>query len=51
MKYTRTFRYAHTNKGASQVKLVVKNQTGNAGAVRHGLDPRVGKIPGGGQGN
>ena len=33
MNYTRTFPYALTNKGASQVTLGVKNQTANAGDI------------------
>ena len=51
MIYTRAFRYAHTNKGVSQGMVVVKNQTANAGHMRPGFDPWLGKIPGGGQGN
>ena len=38
---------------ASQVALVVKNLPANAadGSKRRGFNPRVGKIPGGGNGN
>ena len=37
-------RYAASH-GASQVVLVVKNVPANAGDMRHGFDPWVGKIP------
>ena len=37
---------------ASQVVLVVKNSSANAGDVkRHGFNPWIRKIPGGGHGN
>jgi len=34
----------HNYGGASQVVLVVKNPPANAGIIRHGFDPWVGKI-------
>ena len=37
--------------GMSQVALVVKNPPANAGDMRGGFDPWVGKTPGGGLGN
>ena len=33
------------NKGTSQVSLVVKNLPANAGGMRQGFDPWVGKTP------
>ena len=30
---------------ASQMALVVKNSSANAGGMRHGFDPWIGKIP------
>ena len=42
----------HCNKGASQVVLVVKNQSASAGDIRHaGSIPESGESPGGGHGN
>ena len=38
-------------KTASRVVLVLKSLPANAGDMRHGFDPWVGKIPGGGHGN
>ena len=39
-------------KGASQVVLVIKNLSTNAGDIRYaGLIPGSGRSPGGGQGN
>ena len=35
---------------ASQVALVLKSPTANAGSMRCGFDPRVGRSPGGGHG-
>ena len=37
--------------GASQVALVVKNLPAEAGDMRPGFDPRVGRSLGGGRGN
>ena len=44
MNYTRTLKYTHTYKGASQVVLGVKNQTTSAGDIRD-----TGSIPGWGR--
>ena len=42
----KTERLAHAIYWASQVALVVKNPSANAGSCkRHGFDPLVGKIP------
>ena len=40
-----------TERGASQVELVVKNPTASAGDVRTGSIPGSGSFPGGGHGN
>ena len=38
-------------RGASQVALVLKNLSVNAGDRRRGFDPWLGKVPGGGHRN